>query len=217
MMEVVISGFSDKFPAFLRPKKTMFTLICCIIGFVLGIPQVTKGGIYVLTLMDWYSASYNLMIVSFCELIAINWFYGFPRFRQDVEMMLGKRGMEFWWYWIPTWCFITPFVIGFILVMSAIFYTPATYNKEVFPDWAEGLGWMMVTVPLVFILIGAIVTVLQKGGIRQALQTDPSWGPALDENRTGKYAADNKAFVNDVEMNEKHILEKNMQQATVHL
>ena len=30
----------------------------------------------VLTLFDWYSASYGLLMVAFCELIAVNWFYG---------------------------------------------------------------------------------------------------------------------------------------------
>ena len=42
MMETVISGFIDAFPAFLRPKKTLFTFILCVIGFLLGMPQVCK-------------------------------------------------------------------------------------------------------------------------------------------------------------------------------
>lgn len=60
-------------------------------------------------------------------------------------------------------CLNLPF--QFILVMSAIFYTPAAYNNEVFPDWAEGIGWLMVTVPLVLIVIGGIVAVIQKGSV----------------------------------------------------
>ena len=42
MMETVISGFVDAFPRFLRPKKQLFTLLCCLIGFLVGLPQVTK-------------------------------------------------------------------------------------------------------------------------------------------------------------------------------
>lgn len=58
--------------------------------------------------------------------------------------------------------------------------------------------------------------------IRAALQTEPTWGPALEENRTGKYAIgnaaiDNMGFVNDSgHVNEKHQLEKDMM-ATAHL
>ena len=42
MMETVISGFIDSFPRTLRPRKTLFTLFCCFIGFLLGMPQVCK-------------------------------------------------------------------------------------------------------------------------------------------------------------------------------
>lgn len=46
MMETVISGFVDAFPSFLRPRKTLFTFFCCIVGFLVGLPQVTKVNIY---------------------------------------------------------------------------------------------------------------------------------------------------------------------------
>ena len=43
---------------------------------------------YVLTLMDWYSVAFSLMIISFFEAIVIAWVYGeetFPFPRQSVE------------------------------------------------------------------------------------------------------------------------------------
>lgn len=42
MMETVISGLSDVFPYYLRKHKTLFTFVACMIGFLLGIPQVCK-------------------------------------------------------------------------------------------------------------------------------------------------------------------------------
>ena len=44
----------------------------CIIAWV----SCWQGGIWVLTLLNDYSASYSLMIVCFCELIAVNYVYG---------------------------------------------------------------------------------------------------------------------------------------------
>ena len=35
-----------------------------------------QGGMWVLTLMDWYSGSYNLMFVALAELICIMYVYG---------------------------------------------------------------------------------------------------------------------------------------------
>ena len=42
MMETVISGLADVFPHQLRKHKKLFTFTACMIGFVLGIPQVCK-------------------------------------------------------------------------------------------------------------------------------------------------------------------------------
>lgn len=192
MMETVISGLSDVFPRLLRRHKTLFTFAACMVGFVLGIPQVCKGGIYVLTLMDWYSGSYNLMIVSLCELVAICYVYGVNNFRKDIEMMLGGFPGVFWVYWFVTWCFITPVAIVFIVIMSGITYAPAYYSKYegkyIFPSFAEGLGWLMVVSPLALIVGGMIVQTIRYGGIVKALKPEESWGPALDEDRVGRYS-----------------------------
>ncbi|KAK3100774.1 hypothetical protein FSP39_025139, partial [Pinctada imbricata] len=247
MMETVISGFTDVFPRVLRPRKALFTFAMCMLGFVLGIPMVCKGGIYVLTLIDWYSGSYGLMIVCFVELIVISWFYGVNNFRRDVEMMIGRKPAIFWVYWYATWVVITPIAIAFIVIMAAVFYTPAYYDrhdgrysfppfaegvgwmmvclpllliigtaifqavkyggfivimaavtyspayytrfdgKYEFPPFAEGLGWMMVVLPLCLIVGGMIVQSIRKGGIMNAMKPDPTWGPALDSDRTGRY------------------------------
>ncbi|XP_052078661.1 sodium-dependent proline transporter-like [Mytilus californianus] len=182
MMETVISGFIDAFPVFLRPKKTLFTFILCVIGFLLGMPQVCKGGIYLLTLIDWYSGSYNLMIVSLCELVGICYVYGINNFRHDIEMMVGIQHPAFWIYWYITWMFITPVAIIFIVIMSGLNYAPAYYGDYVFPGYAEALGWLMVCSPLALIVLGFIVQSIRYG-FPGALKKQPEWGPALDEDR----------------------------------
>lgn len=51
----------------------------------------------------------------------------------------------------------------FIVIMSAIGYSPAYYGDYVFPDWAQALGWMMVVAPLVTVIGVMIVQVIIKG------------------------------------------------------
>ncbi|XP_071086745.1 sodium- and chloride-dependent glycine transporter 2-like [Haliotis cracherodii] len=184
MMETVISGISDVFPKYLRKHKALFTLFCCLIGFLLGLPQVTKGGIYMLQLMDWYSGSYNLMLVALAEIICIMYVYGFRNFMCDIEMMVGSKPNV---YWLANWLFLTPVVIIFIVVMSATQYTPAYYGDYVFPDWAQGLGWCMVVSPILWIIIIMIIQVIRYGPAK-AFRATPSWGPANPEDRTGRYA-----------------------------
>ncbi|XP_045204515.2 sodium- and chloride-dependent glycine transporter 1-like [Mercenaria mercenaria] len=199
MMETVISGITDVFPQVLRRKKALFTFICCMIGFVLGIPMTTKGGIFVLTLFDWYAGSYNLMIVCLCELIAVCWLYGIKNFMKDIEMMIGKRPMIFWAYYVPTWFLITPVAIVFIVIMSGINYTPVYYYADQpFPSWAQALGWILACLPLLWITIGAIVALVRNGcRIGDAIKPRPDWGPRLKKDRQGRYFGDNYGYVAD--------------------
>ncbi|XP_046366019.2 sodium- and chloride-dependent glycine transporter 1-like isoform X1 [Haliotis rufescens] len=199
MMETLISGVSDIFPRFLRKHKTPFTAICCLVGFLLGLPQVTKGGIYMLTLMDWYCGSYNVMLVALAEIIClmyvyplVGWFW--PRggnrrsllpFMEDIEMMIGHKPNP---YWVINWVFLTPVVIIFILIVSATQYTPANYGDYKFPPWAEGIGWWMVVAPVAMILLVMAIQVCRQGMLK-AFSPTQSWGPALPEDQTGNYAS----------------------------
>ncbi|XP_033759005.1 sodium-dependent proline transporter-like [Pecten maximus] len=204
MMETVISGFSDVFPNQLRKRKTLFTFFCCMIGFLLGIPQATKGGIYILTLVDWYSGSYNLMIICFCEIVAVCYIYGVNKFRADVEMMIGKQSIIVWSYFYATWCFITPAAIAFIVIMMAINYSPAYLGNYNYPGFAEALGWFMVVTPLLLVLGGAIVQSIRSGGVGIALRPVREWGPALDENRIPpRYASLSDPRHDDIQYNSK--------------
>ncbi|XP_067663049.1 sodium-dependent proline transporter-like [Haliotis asinina] len=199
MMETLISGISDVFPRVLRKHKTPFTAFCCFIGFLLGLPQVTKGGIYMLTLMDWYCGSYNLMLVALAEIICLMYIYPlagwiWPQsqgkrtivpFLEDIKMMIGHKPNP---YWVINWVFLTPVVILFIVIVSATQYSPANYGAYIFPPWAEGIGWCMVVAPLAMIVLVMIIQVCRLG-VRKAFSPTRSWGPANPEDRTGKYAA----------------------------
>ncbi|XP_052795792.1 sodium- and chloride-dependent glycine transporter 1-like isoform X2 [Mya arenaria] len=181
MMETVIGGITDIYPNVLRKHKSLFVFVCCMIGFLLGIPLTTKGGILVLTMFDWYSGSYNLMILSLCELIAICYIYGIKQFMSDIEMMIGKRLIIFWCYYLPMWMVITPVAIIFIVVMSGVNYTPAYYGDYHFPPWAEGIGWVLAMLPLLCVIIGAIFALVKFGP--EAIKPRPGWGPRPEEDR----------------------------------
>ena len=35
-----------------------------------------QGGIYVFQLLDWYSATFSLMVISLLECVVVTWIYG---------------------------------------------------------------------------------------------------------------------------------------------
>ncbi|XP_076468163.1 sodium-dependent proline transporter-like [Babylonia areolata] len=190
--ETVISAVIDEFPHVLRQRRTMFGFFCHLMGFLLGIPMTTKGGIWLLTLLNDYSASYSLMVVCFCELIAVNYVYGNKRFCSDIQMMLG---FEPNWYWRGTWMVVTPVAILVMIVMSGVQYAPATYGDYEFEPWVQGLGFAIAALPVACILLGFVVQGCRYKSIKAACQSDPKWGPSRPDHRTGRYAEVNLAFV----------------------
>ena len=76
MFETMTSAFVDEFPGFLKNKKVRFTAFVCFIEFLLGIPCVLEGGMYILQIMDWYCATFSLMLLSLTECVVIGWVYG---------------------------------------------------------------------------------------------------------------------------------------------
>lgn len=196
MVEAIISALADEYPGVLRRHKSILTFVVCLLLFFAGLALVTNGGIYVLTLMDAYSGSYSLLFVCFCEVVGIAWFYGWRRFSEDIEIMLGFKPNI---YWIATWTVIAPIFIVGVLIASAIRFSPSHYEDYQFEQWAQNCGWGLVALPLVFLFGTAFIQIIRYGGFKNAITPQDNWGPALDENKKGRYAIgqDNKGFEAD--------------------
>merc|ERR1712141_383048 len=55
IVETILTGILD-FKPNLRSKKTIVIGIICVIGFLFGLPLTTRGGGYLLDLLDYYAA-----------------------------------------------------------------------------------------------------------------------------------------------------------------
>ena len=76
-VEAFITGIVDEWPRYLRPRRRLFTLSVVVIQFLLGIPLVMGGGMYVFQLMDFFSASgFSLLLVVFAEIVGLCWVFG---------------------------------------------------------------------------------------------------------------------------------------------
>uniref|UniRef100_A0A1W7RAG3 Transporter n=1 Tax=Hadrurus spadix TaxID=141984 RepID=A0A1W7RAG3_9SCOR len=184
MFETMISAFTDEF-RILKRYKMLFTGFMCFLLFILGLPCVTGGGMYVLQLMDYYSATFGLMIISLLETICIAWVYGADRFMHDISLMVN-RVPQYWWK--LCWCYITPSAILALLTFIIINHSTIKYNEYVYPDWSVALGWMMAILPLIPIpLVAGIKIYKTPGTLKQRIISNlrplPEWGPAREENR----------------------------------
>ncbi|XP_068558920.1 sodium- and chloride-dependent GABA transporter 1 [Cebidichthys violaceus] len=171
-VEVAITFIKDEFgPQVLRflKREELLTLAMCIVGFILGIPHVTKGGIYVFQLMDHYTAVVSLVFLAFFEVVAVCWIFGVPQLCLMVKRMHGKTPNI---YFRVCWLLLSPLLVLCILIFSIIQYTPAHYGKYTYPGWAEGVGWGVSLVSIVWIPLGAIQEICShKGSLLQRLKT----------------------------------------------
>ncbi|XP_067650828.1 sodium- and chloride-dependent glycine transporter 2-like [Haliotis asinina] len=185
ILETVIAAIIETCPKYLQQRRVYVTAGVCLLNFGISVPYATQGGVYLFQLLDWYSGSFNLLLISCLECVAINWFYGCERFSKDVEMMIGRR---------PPWVlkvlstYFTPVVLFASLTLSLFLYDPPSYGEYIYPEYAKVIGILMaiaLALPIPVMFVYQIIK--QKGTFRKRLRlaTSPStdWGPLLPEDR----------------------------------
>uniref|UniRef100_A0A3P8WU48 Transporter n=1 Tax=Cynoglossus semilaevis TaxID=244447 RepID=A0A3P8WU48_CYNSE len=179
-VEGFVSGILDLCPnKYLHPYQREIAVgICCSLCFVIALPMVTQGGMYVFQLFDYYSASgITLLWQAFRECVVVAWVYGADRFMDDIARMIGYRPF-FWIKWC--WLFVTPCVCMGIFLFHLINYKPLTYNNEyVYPWWGEVIGWCLALSSMLCIPVSFLYRLCRAKGTfkeRWAHLTTPVWG-----------------------------------------
>ncbi|CAK6970399.1 sodium- and chloride-dependent taurine transporter-like, partial [Scomber scombrus] len=164
-VEGQITSLVDLYPSFLRKgyRREIFIAIICCISYVLGLTMVTKGGMYVFQLFDYYAASgVCLLWVAFFECIAVAWVYGVDNFYDAIEDMIGYRPNP-WMKW--SWTVITPLLCMGCFIFSLVKYKPLKYNKIYeYPDWAVGLGWVLALASMICIPMVVVIKIIRSDG-----------------------------------------------------
>ncbi|XP_071126481.1 sodium- and chloride-dependent glycine transporter 2-like isoform X3 [Mytilus edulis] len=181
-IETVLSALTDEFPKLFRRRKVLLTGVICLIEFILGIPLVMQGGMYVLQIVDWYCAIFSVMTVCILETIIIGWIYGANRFYEDIELMIGRKPCI---WWSICWKFITPVILVMMLVFNMTQITPVSYGTYQYPQWAIAVGWIIGMISVIPIPIYMVVDLWDANGtllqrLKQRLKPAPNYGPNMD-------------------------------------
>ncbi|XP_054883421.1 sodium- and chloride-dependent neutral and basic amino acid transporter B(0+) [Poeciliopsis prolifica] len=191
-IEVLITSVQDAYPQIFKPKRALLTTVTCAILFLLGLPCVTRAGIYWVTIIDSFIASWVVLFLVFLEVVSVSYIYGVNRFIEDIEMMIGQKSPRFWLWWKTCWLFVTPFILLVILVWSLFTFSPPTYGDIRFPSWGLSLGWCMLAFVLLWLPVAAVYHLTKaKGTLVNRLMSvcapSEDWGPYLEINREGRY------------------------------
>jgi len=159
--------------------------------------MISQGGFYIFTIWDTYTGGFPLLVIGLFEILTLTYIYGYKNFADDISMMTGRKPFIIFRI---AWSAVTPLVILAVIIFTAVQYKPTTlfsgYDLYEFPSWAEGIGWLIVSLCLVFIPAGAIYQIVtaSKGKkfsfqiIKDLCKPLETWGPADKRNRTGRYA-----------------------------
>ncbi|XP_063067168.1 sodium- and chloride-dependent GABA transporter ine-like [Engraulis encrasicolus] len=160
------------FPLWLRRKEVMAFLVC-LPSFLVGLPCIFQGGVYVFQLMDHYTVAVSILVLSVLEIAAICWILGVQRFSVMLNRMLGKSPSI---YFKVCWVALTPLLVMATLITSIVQHTPPRYGKTYqFPDWSKAVGWMLTMASIVCIPIGAAHDLYsRKGSLMERLRASVS-------------------------------------------
>ncbi|XP_076163039.1 sodium- and chloride-dependent GABA transporter 1 [Ptiloglossa arizonensis] len=170
IVESFITGVVDNWSDLLRPHRKKFTIAICLFMFVLGIPMVTNGGVYIFQLVDFYSASgMSILWVCFFQTIAISWIFGTQKFCDCIHQMMGIRLNKFWYI---CWMVFAPMIMVFIFVFQCVQYKPLKYGNDYeYPTWAEIVGVCLSLSSMVWIPGYAIYyLIVTPGSIKENIQ-----------------------------------------------
>ncbi|XP_041639220.1 sodium- and chloride-dependent neutral and basic amino acid transporter B(0+) [Cheilinus undulatus] len=192
-IEVITTCLLDGFPKIFKSRRALLTITTCSVLYLLGLPCVTRAGIYWVTLIDQFVASWVLLFLALFEVIGIAYIYGGNRFIKDIEMMIGNKSFAFWLWWRACWFFISPCIIVVILVWSVITLKPPTYGDVLYPAWGLALGWCMAVFVLLWIPIIAVYKLVKAEGgpwkrLKSMCSPAEEWHPYLDNHRGERYS-----------------------------
>jgi len=199
IIEAIVTAAADLFPHYLRRgcRKELFTAFMCAVWYLVGLSMVTKGGMYVFQLFDNFCGSGTvLLLVVVGESVAIGWLYGWRRFYDNIESMVGFR-ISPWSGWC--WCFFSPIFCLFIFFFYIATYSPLTYGKYEYPDWGMAIGWLLTASSLMFIPGVMIYKVINTTGTIKE-----RFSKLIQPNLVGKKKEDEHTKLIDAERNDEY-------------
>merc|ERR1712227_66264 len=190
-LSTIVTSCADAFPNHVRKHQTAFTAFVCFALFIAGLPMVTQGGIYILTLFDDFAGTYALLISSITEMLVISHVYGIDNFCTDIKLMLKQDVGKFW---RVCWQYISPALLSAVLIATISTWKTSTLDAYVFPAWSNAIAAVLILSSCVCLPALAVHHICKKGSIQAACQPTTHWGPYKSENRKNTRYEDRREF-----------------------
>ncbi|XP_031788424.1 sodium- and chloride-dependent glycine transporter 1 [Nasonia vitripennis] len=162
----------------LRPHESRVILVVCALGWLLSLPMLCNGGIYLFTLMDWNTASWAVLLIGFAELVLPAWFYGCGRLLHNLAEMQMNFGPLLRAYWRLSWTLLAPATCLGVFIYQMYTYRTASFGDYKFPVWADVIGILIGLSTLAPMPIFFCYHLWRGPRDWSLLKPSSSWGPA---------------------------------------
>lgn len=153
MASCIVTEIRDHFKKVKNWQAALGVALC---GTLFGSIYYTQSGLHILSLVDYYGATFIAFNLVVFELITFCYIYGVDRICQDIKFMLGFRPNM---YWRICWRFLTPTFMTFLLGYYYWNYEEQktkNLGKEKQTTEAIVVGWCLATAGLIQLPIIAI-------------------------------------------------------------
>ncbi|XP_068977361.1 sodium- and chloride-dependent glycine transporter 2-like isoform X2 [Bombus flavifrons] len=165
----------------LRKHESYVVLGICVTCWLLAIPMVFDGGIYLFTLMDWNTASWAILLIGIAEVGVVGWCYGCNKFLRNIAEMQMRFSLLLRRYWWLSWVVLAPITCLVVFVYQICTYEMPRYGEYIFPGWVNAIGILIglsTLAPMPFFFIRR----LWKGPRDWSLfRPKKTWGPAAEK------------------------------------
>ncbi|XP_056153965.1 sodium-dependent neutral amino acid transporter B(0)AT1-like [Lampris incognitus] len=154
--------------------KEVITGIVCLSSFLIALLFALRSGSYWLALFDSYAGSIPLLMIAFCEMVAVVYIYGIDRFNKDIEFMIGHKPNIFWQV---TWRVVSPLIVLFIFIiyfvskvnanLTYIVWNPSSpyfpgLEQLTYPGWIYIIIFLLAGVPSIMVPGVALYKLYQR-------------------------------------------------------
>jgi SNF family Na+-dependent transporter len=179
---MIVSSIIDHWPH-LRNHQWRVTAGVCLACFVAALPMTCSGGIYIKTLIEWHTASWNIFLIGFAEIIILSWIYGINRTLDNVSEMGMKLMSVTKVYWKSVWFVISPITLLAIFIFILTDLSATKFGDYVFPWWADVLGYLFGLATLVPFVVFAIIQIVKTDDFKSLFRPTKQWGPQEVDGR----------------------------------
>ncbi|XP_077560477.1 sodium- and chloride-dependent glycine transporter 2-like [Haemaphysalis longicornis] len=159
LADVVLTHWGDCLLAVQRNRRP-FLMLYCVLGFLLGLPFVTGGGLYLVQLVDSQVVGFLLTYVALFELLAIMWIYGLEHLKLDVLLMHGDLSavkLE------AAWCVLIPTVLAGTLVTNMLSgCSSLRIGPVAYPVHMCYVGWSLIIAGALQVPLWAVLEAIKN-------------------------------------------------------